>query len=33
MNAKHMVFKGGLNSHIEVKGLGFGHYNTHVTLS
>jgi hypothetical protein len=24
-----MVFKRGLNLHIEVEGLGFGHYNTY----
>jgi len=28
-----MAFKGGLNLHIEVEGLGFGHYNTCVNLT
>jgi hypothetical protein len=27
-----MVYKGGLNLHIKVEGLGFGHYNTCVNL-
>jgi len=27
-----MVFKRRLNLHIKVKGLNFGHYNTHVNF-
>jgi hypothetical protein len=27
-----MVFKRGLNLHIKVEGLGFGHYNIHVNF-
>jgi hypothetical protein len=27
-----MVFKRGLNLHIKVEGLDFGHYNTHVNF-
>jgi hypothetical protein len=28
-----MVFKRGLNLHIKVEGLGFGHYNIRVNLN
>jgi len=27
-----MVFKRGLNLHIEVEGLAYGHYNIHVNF-
>jgi hypothetical protein len=29
---KHIIFKRGLNLHIEVEGLGFKHYNTNVNF-
>jgi hypothetical protein len=32
MNVKHMALKRKLNLHIEVEGLGFGHYNIHVNF-
>jgi hypothetical protein len=32
INVKHMVFKRGLNFHIKVEGLGFGHYNMRVNF-
>jgi hypothetical protein len=31
-NVKHIVFKRGLNLHIKVEGLGYGHYNIHVNF-